>query len=72
MLMPKRGKNIGRRLLKDLAQYALNNGYKKFNWLVLGNNIDAQKFYSSLGGKQDDKWIRWTIPPEKMAVLVDQ
>jgi len=68
----QRGKNIGRRLLKGLAQYALNNGYKKFNWFVLANNVDAQKFYSSLGVKPDDKWIRWTITPEKMAVLADQ
>ncbi|WP_149524268.1 GNAT family N-acetyltransferase [Sphingobacterium hotanense] len=68
----QRGKNIGKRLLKGLAQYALNNGYKKFNWFVLGNNVDAQKFYSSIGAKPDDKWIRWTITPEKMAVLADQ
>lgn len=68
----QRGKNIGRRLLKGLAQYALNNGYKKFNWLVLGNNVDAQKFYSCMGAKPDDKWIRWTITPEKMKVLAEQ
>ena len=55
----QRGKNIGKRLLKGLAQYALNNGYKKFNWFVLGNNIDAQKFYQGIGAKPDDKWIRW-------------
>lgn len=68
----QRGKNIGKRLLKGLAQYALNNGYKKFNWLVLANNINAQKFYQSLGAKPDDKWIRWTITPEKTAVLAEQ
>lgn len=68
----QRGKNIGKRLLKGLAHYALNNGYKKFNWFVLGNNVEAQKFYSSIGAKPDDKWIRWTIAPEKMAVLADQ
>ncbi|MGV0977376.1 GNAT family N-acetyltransferase [Empedobacter tilapiae] len=68
----QRGKNIGKRLLKGLAQYALNNGYKKFNWLVLANNINAQKFYKSLGSKPDDKWIRWTITPEKMEALAKQ
>ena len=68
----QRGKNIGKRLLKGLAQYALNNGYKKFNWLVLSNNRDAQKFYDRLGGNQDEKWIRWTITPKKMKYLAEQ
>lgn len=67
-----RGKSIGKNLLKNLAKYALNNGYIKFNWFVLSNNVDAQKFYSSIGAKPDDKWIRWTITPKKMALLADQ
>ena len=68
----QRRKNIGKKLLKDLAKYALSNGFKKFNWLVLSNNIDAQKFYSSLGANKDEKWIRWTITLEKMEVLANQ
>lgn len=67
----QRGKNIGRKLLKGLASYALSKGFNKFNWLVLSKNINAQKFYLSLGAKPDDKWIRWTIPSHKMEDLAN-
>lgn len=55
--------------MQGLALYALNNEFKKFNWLVLSKNTIAQKFYSSLGAKADDKRIRWTITLENMISL---
>ncbi|MCS3552638.1 ribosomal-protein-alanine N-acetyltransferase [Sphingobacterium sp. JUb20] len=64
-----RGKSVGRKLLSGLAQYAMKHGYKKFNWFVLGSNVDAQKFYLSIGANPDNKWIRWTITPDNMVQL---
>lgn len=67
----QRGKNVGRKLLRGLAQYALKYGYNKFNWFVLGTNVDAQRFYQSIGANPDNKWIRWTITPDNMVKMAE-
>ena len=44
-----RGRNIGRRLMRRMAQHARSIGHSNFCWFVLKDNTDAQSFYRGLG-----------------------
>ena len=53
---PYRNKGIGRKLIQHLFDYCKEEGIKQMRWQVLDWNINAIKFYESLGAVIDKEW----------------
>jgi GNAT superfamily N-acetyltransferase len=51
-----RGQGLGRRLLVTLAHIAHERGCGRFEWAVLDWNVDARRFYESLGASILPDW----------------
>ena len=51
-----RGKSYGKALLIHLAKLAVERGCGRFEWSVLDWNVDAQRFYASLGATLMPDW----------------
>lgn len=51
-----RGRGLGRRLLQHLARVAIERGYGRVEWSVLDWNVDAIRFYRSLGAELLHDW----------------
>jgi len=49
---PYQGKSTGKKLLKSIEKWAVNNGAKRIQLLADGNNINALNFYET------QKWLR--------------
>lgn len=56
-----RGRGLGRRLLGHLARTAVERGYGRFEWSVLDWNVDAIRFYESLGALPVSDWTRYRV-----------
>ncbi len=52
---------IGEKLFSHVKNSAKQNGAARLDWLVLPENVTAQKFYRRHGGQPDDGWQRWQI-----------
>ena len=51
-----RGQGLGRVLLARLAQIALDRGCARLEWSVLDWNVDAIRFYQSVGARAMSEW----------------
>jgi GNAT superfamily N-acetyltransferase len=51
-----RGHGLGGRFMRALAAEAAREGCGRFEWCVLDWNVEAQKFYRSLGAAVLDGW----------------
>jgi GNAT superfamily N-acetyltransferase len=58
-----RGHGLGKALLLHLVAIARDRGYRRVEWSVLDWNVDAQKFYRSLGARPMDDWTTWRLDP---------
>jgi GNAT superfamily N-acetyltransferase len=56
-----RGRGIGRRLLAHLARTARERGYGRLEWAVLDWNVDAIRFYESLGAVPMSDWTTYRV-----------
>ena len=56
-----RGIGAGKRLLKYLAEIAVENNYGRFEWNVLDWNEPALKFYESIGAEAQSEWIGYRL-----------
>ncbi|HET9280539.1 MAG TPA: GNAT family N-acetyltransferase [Candidatus Angelobacter sp.] len=56
VLVEMRGKGIGKALLQNLAQIALEENCYGLRWMVLEWNTPALKFYESLGAELLGEW----------------
>ena len=56
-----RGCGAGKRLLKHLAQLAVENNCGRFEWSVLNWNEPAIKFYESIGAKPLSEWVGYRM-----------
>ena len=56
-----RGSNVGHALMDAVVKQAKSISANEIQWLVLGNNHKAQKFYSKLGGKHNNQWQIWDM-----------
>ncbi|CAM4031100.1 N-acetyltransferase ats1 [Pseudomonas reidholzensis] len=63
----QRGDGAGRRLLRHIAQEAVENGCGRLEWSVLDWNAPAIGFYQSLGAEPQDEWIRYRLEGQKLA-----
>lgn len=64
-----RGRGIGRRLLAHLAGTALERGYGRMEWAVLDWNVDAIRFYESLGAAPVGDWTTYRVTGPALAAL---
>jgi GNAT superfamily N-acetyltransferase len=61
-----RGHGLGRRLLKELAQIAVERGCERMEWSVLDWNTPAIGFYKSLGARPLDDWSIFRLTGEAL------
>jgi GNAT superfamily N-acetyltransferase len=66
---PFRGRGVGRRLLAHLAAIALDRGYGRLEWAVLDWNVDAIRFYESLGAVAMSEWTTYRVTGPALAAL---
>jgi GNAT superfamily N-acetyltransferase len=61
-----RGSGAGKKLLKYLAEIAVENDYGRFEWSVLDWNEPAIKFYESIGAKPQNEWVGYRLEGEAL------
>ncbi len=64
-----RGQGIGRALLEHLAEVAVARGCGRLEWSVLDWNVDAIRFYRSLGAVPMDDWTTFRVTGQALARL---
>jgi len=57
VLPEQRGKGAGKALLAALARIAVRRGCGRMEWVVLGENAPAIRFYRRLGASLRKEWI---------------
>lgn len=68
----QRGKGIGSRMLKHLAQLAVERQCGRFEWSVLDWNTPAIDFYKSMGAEMMSDWRICRVTGEALAALADR
>jgi GNAT superfamily N-acetyltransferase len=63
---------VGRALLRRLARLAVERGCGRFEWAVLDWNVDALRFYESLGAKPIKEWIICRLTGEPLRALANE
>ena len=61
-----RGCGAGKKLLKYLAQLAVENNCGRFEWSVLDWNEPAIKFYESIGAKPLSEWVGYRLEAQSL------
>ena len=64
-----RGRGLGRRLLGHLARTARERGYGRVEWAVLDWNVDAIRFYESLGAAPMSDWTTFRLTGDALDAL---
>ena len=64
-----RGQGLGRKLLGSLARTALERGYGRLEWAVLDWNVDAIRFYESVGARAMDEWTVYRVAGDALVGL---
>ena len=57
----RRSSGLGRQLLVELANWAIEQGAGRLHWDVLAGNSRAESFYQRLGGRPVQKWIAYEM-----------
>ncbi|MET0383684.1 MAG: GNAT family N-acetyltransferase [Burkholderiaceae bacterium] len=69
VLPAARGCGIGKRLLRRLAQIAVERDCGRFEWSVLDWNVDAQAFYARMGATMMPDWRICRVTGEPLREL---
>jgi GNAT superfamily N-acetyltransferase len=64
-----RGRGVGRTLLAHLAAIAIERGYARLEWSVLDWNVDAIRFYQSLGAVPMSEWTTYRVTGAALVAL---
>jgi GNAT superfamily N-acetyltransferase len=64
-----RGQGLGRRFLGHLAAIAVQRGYGRLEWAVLDWNVDAIRFYESLGAVAMGEWTTYRVSGDALGRL---
>jgi GNAT superfamily N-acetyltransferase len=67
-----RGKGIGKKLLKYIAQIAVERNCGRMEWAVLNWNKPAIEFYKSIGAKPMDEWSIFRLTEPALKKFVEQ
>jgi GNAT superfamily N-acetyltransferase len=65
-----RGKGIGKSIMSMLADYALEQGCGRMEWVVLDWNTSAQEFYHGLGAVHMKEWFPFRLTDDAMKQLI--
>lgn len=68
-MLDLRGIGIGKLLLGNLAQIAMEMGCRRLQWQVLDWNAPAVEFYRSLGAQFMDRWRNVRLVNESVEEL---
>lgn len=66
---PFRARGIGRRLLRHLAQLAVERGCARLEWAVLDWNAPAIEFYRRQGAVAMDEWTVYRVAGAALTAL---
>lgn len=66
-----RGRGLGRILLARLARIAVDRGCGRLEWSVLDWNVDAIRFYRSMGAEPMSEWTVQRVTGEALHALAD-
>lgn len=61
-----RGKGIGKALLTQLAELAIERGCGRVEWSVLNWNAPSIEFYRRMGAKPQDEWTTYRLTGEAL------
>ena len=64
-----RGLGLGRALMATLAATAVERGYGRLDWAVLGWNTPAIGFYRALGARPLDEWVGYRLAGDALLAL---
>ena len=67
-----RGKGIGKSIMSMLADYALEQGCGRMEWVVLDWNTSAQEFYHGLGAVHMKEWFPFRLTEDAMKQLINK
>jgi GNAT superfamily N-acetyltransferase len=67
-----RKQGVGRALLRRLARIAVERGCGRFEWAVLDWNVDAMRFYESLGARPIKEWVICRLTGEPLRALANE
>ncbi|MFA9374798.1 MAG: N-acetyltransferase family protein [Poseidonibacter sp.] len=62
----KRGIGAGKKMLKYLANKALDSNCGRFEWSCLDWNTPSRDFYESLGAVSQDEWIGYRLEGDSL------
>lgn len=65
----QRGRGVGRALLRQLAQIAVERRCGRLEWAVLDWNRDAIGFYERLGARPNSEWTVYRLTGEALTSL---
>src|SRR5688500_12335409 len=65
----RRGRGIGRALMRHLAQLAVERNCGRFEWWVLDWNESAIRFYESLGARAMSDWTVYRLTGDSLERL---
>ncbi|MDR3721645.1 MAG: GNAT family N-acetyltransferase [Candidatus Acidoferrales bacterium] len=57
VLLEERGTGAGKAMMSALARIAVRKGCGQMEWIVLGWNAPAIRFYARLGARLDKTWV---------------
>ncbi|MFV0520821.1 MAG: GNAT family N-acetyltransferase [Mangrovibacterium sp.] len=66
-----RGKGIGSKLFKSLAQVALETNTRRIDWEVSVNNNKGKQFYTQLGADFEENWRICRMEYEAIVALCE-
>lgn len=66
-----RGQGLGRLLLSRLARIAVDRGCGRLEWAVLDWNVDAIRFYQSVGAQAMTEWTVNRVTGDALRALAD-
>jgi len=67
-----RGHGIGDLLYTEVMKYAVEQGVKRVNWVVLGWNEGAIRFYERTGATVMNEWWQVEIEEEAIKTFLEQ
>jgi GNAT superfamily N-acetyltransferase len=64
VLPEARGSGIGEALIGECARLVRERGGRSLEWQTAKDNRRAQAVYDRVGGRSDDRWLSYSLPPD--------
>jgi GNAT superfamily N-acetyltransferase len=67
-----RGRGIGKRLLRAVAQEAVARGYARVDWTADGRDARLMDFYANLGGERQEEKVFFRLTGDALTALASE